>query len=65
MRSSCVVPMRRMVIYDYGVPGGVLNLNPTNHPDHGHHGDLHHSGKHPDGRARNQTWDLMISSQKR
>jgi hypothetical protein len=26
-------------IYEYGVPGGVLNLNSTNYPDHGHHED--------------------------
>jgi hypothetical protein len=28
--------MRWMVIYEYGVPGGALNLNSTNYPDHGH-----------------------------
>jgi hypothetical protein len=27
MRSSYVVPMRWMVIYEYEVPGGALNLN--------------------------------------
>jgi hypothetical protein len=37
MRRSYVVPMRWMVIYEYGVPGGALNLNSTNYPDHGHH----------------------------
>jgi hypothetical protein len=42
--------MRWMVIYEYGVPGGALNLNSTNYPDH--------------GRAGNRTRDLMISSQK-
>jgi hypothetical protein len=26
-------------IYEYGVPEGALNLNSTNYPDHGHHGD--------------------------
>jgi hypothetical protein len=32
--------MRWMVIFEYGVPGGALNLSSTNYPDHGHHGDL-------------------------
>src|SRR5215469_12179980 len=40
MRRSYVVPMRWMVIYEYEVPGGVLNLNSANYPDHGHNGDL-------------------------
>jgi hypothetical protein len=39
--------MRWMVIYDYGVPGGALNLNSTNYPDHGHHGDPPYQGKIP------------------
>jgi hypothetical protein len=26
--------MRWMMIYEYGVPGGALNLNSTNYPDH-------------------------------
>jgi hypothetical protein len=43
---------------------GALNLNSTNYPDHGHHGDPPLSGKNPHGRAGNQTRDLMISSQK-
>jgi hypothetical protein len=55
---------RGMVIYGYGVPGGALNLNSTNYPDHGHHGDLPLSGKNLQGRARNRTRHLMISSQK-
>jgi hypothetical protein len=29
-----------MVIYEYEVPGGALNLNSTNYPGHGHHGNL-------------------------
>jgi hypothetical protein len=62
MRRGYVVPMRCMVIY--GVPGGALNLNSTNYPDHGHHGDRPLSGKNPHGRAENRTRDLMISSQK-
>jgi hypothetical protein len=27
-------------IYEHGVPGGALNLNSTNYPDHGRYGDL-------------------------
>jgi hypothetical protein len=65
MRRGYVVPMGWMVIYEYGVPGGALNLNSTNYPDHGHHGDPPLSGKHLHDRARNRTRDLMISSQKR
>jgi hypothetical protein len=53
-----------MVINEYGVPGGALNLNSTNYPDHGHDGDRPLSGKNAHGRAGNQTQDLMISSQK-
>jgi hypothetical protein len=52
------------MIYGYGVLGGALNLNSTNDPDHGHHGDPPISGKNRHGRAGNQTRDLMISSQK-
>jgi hypothetical protein len=65
MRRGYVVPMRWMVIFKYGVPGGALNLNSTNYPDHGHHEDSPLSGKNPRGRAGNRTWYLMISSQKR
>jgi hypothetical protein len=32
MRRSFVVPMRLMVIYEYEVPGGVLNLSSTELP---------------------------------
>jgi hypothetical protein len=39
--------MRWMVIYEYGVPGGALNLNSTNYPDHGHMGILPYQGKIP------------------
>jgi hypothetical protein len=65
MRRGYVVPMRWVVIYGYGVPGGALNLNSTNYPDHGHHEDHPLSGKIPHVTAGNQTQDLMISSQKR
>jgi hypothetical protein len=62
MRRGYVVPMMWMVIYEYGVPGGAVNLN-SNYPDHGHHGDPPLSGKNPHGRARNRTRDFMNSSQ--
>jgi hypothetical protein len=65
MRCSYVVPMRWMVIYGYGVPGGALNLNSTNYSDHAHYGDPPPSGKNPHGRAGNRTRYLTISSQKR
>jgi hypothetical protein len=55
MRCGYVVSMRWIVIYEYGVPGGALNLNSTNYPDHGHQGILTLSGKNPHGRARNRT----------
>jgi hypothetical protein len=47
MRRSYVVLMRWMVIYGYGVLGEALNLNSTNYPDRGHHGDPPLSGKMP------------------
>jgi hypothetical protein len=47
MRRSYVDPMRWMVIYEYEVPGGALNLNSTNYPDHGRQGDLPLQGKIP------------------
>jgi hypothetical protein len=65
MRRSYVVPMRWMVIYEYEVPEGGLNLNSTNRPNHGYHGDPPLSGKNPHGRAGNRTRDLLISTQKR
>jgi hypothetical protein len=65
MRCGYVVPMRWMVIYEYGGPGGELNLNSTSYPDHGHNGDPPLSGKNPHGIAGNRPQDLMISSQKR
>jgi hypothetical protein len=34
-----------VVIYEYEVPGGALNLNSANYPDHGRHGDLPLQGK--------------------
>jgi hypothetical protein len=50
MSRSYVVPMSWMVIYEYEVPGGALNLNSTHFPDHGHDGDPPLSGKNPHGR---------------
>jgi hypothetical protein len=47
MRRSYVVPMRWMVIYEYELQGGALNLSSTNYPDHGHHGDLPLQGRIP------------------
>jgi hypothetical protein len=47
MRRSYVVSMRLMVIYEYEVPGGALNLKSTNYPDHGRHGDLPLKEKSP------------------
>jgi hypothetical protein len=53
------------MIYEHEALGGALNLNSTNYPDHGHHGDPPLWEKNPHGRAGNQTRDLIISSQKR
>jgi hypothetical protein len=47
MRRSYVVPMRWMVVYEYEVPEGALNLNSTNYPHHGRQGDLPLQGKIP------------------
>jgi hypothetical protein len=52
-----------MVIYDYEVPGEALNLNSTNYPDHGHHGNLPLQGKNHDVRTGNRTRDLMSSQE--
>jgi hypothetical protein len=54
MRRSYVVLMRWMVIHEYGVPGGALNLNSANYPDRGQHGDPPLTGKNLHGRAGNQ-----------
>jgi hypothetical protein len=47
MGGSYVVPIRGLVIYEYEVPGWVLNLRSTNYPDHGHHGNLPLQGRIP------------------
>jgi hypothetical protein len=57
MRRGYVFPMRWMVIYEYGVPGGASNINSTNYPDHGHHGDPPLSGKNPHKFIK---WTLFI-----
>jgi hypothetical protein len=44
---------------------GALNLNSTDFPDRGHHGDPPLSGKNPYDRPGNRTRDPMISCQKR
>jgi hypothetical protein len=44
MRRSYVVPMRWMVIYEYEVPGGALNLSSAKHR---HQGNLPLQGKIP------------------
>jgi hypothetical protein len=64
LRRSYVVLMRWLGIFEYGLPGGALNLNSANYPDLCHHGDPPLSGKNPHGRAGNWTRDLMINSQK-
>jgi hypothetical protein len=61
MRPGYVVSMRWMVIYGYGMPGGALNLNYTNYPDHGQHEDPPLSGKNPHGRSSNRTRDHMTT----
>jgi hypothetical protein len=47
MRHGYIDPMSWMVIYEYVVSGGALNLNSTNYPDHGHHEDPPPLGKNP------------------
>jgi hypothetical protein len=64
MRRSYVVPMRWMVIYEYEVPGGALNLNSTKLPTPWSPGGSSPSRKNPHGITGNRTRDLMISSQK-
>jgi hypothetical protein len=54
-----------MLIHEYEIPAGTLNLNSTNDPDRGHHGDSLLLGKYPHGTAWNRTQHLVISNQKR
>jgi hypothetical protein len=64
MRRRYVVPMRWMVIYEYEVPGGALNLSSTKLPRRWSPWESTLSRKNPHGRAGNRTRDLKISSQK-
>jgi hypothetical protein len=64
MRRRYVVPMRSMVIYEYDVPAGTLNLKSTKLPRPWSRGGSSPSRKNPHGRTGNRTQDLMISSQK-
>jgi hypothetical protein len=64
MRRSYVVPMRWMVICEYEVPRGALNLNSTKLPRPWSPCGSSPSRKNPHGRTGNRTRNLMISSQK-
>jgi hypothetical protein len=64
MRRSYVVPMRWMVIYEYEVPGGALNLIYTKLPRPWSPWGSSPSRTTPHGRPGNRPRDLMISSQK-
>jgi hypothetical protein len=64
MRRSYVVPMRWMVIYEYEVAGGALNLNSTKLPRPWSPGQSSPSRKNPCGRTGHRTRDLMITNQK-
>jgi hypothetical protein len=63
MRRSYVVPMRWMVVYEYEVPGGALNLISTKLHGPWSPWESSPSRKYPHGRTGNRTRDLMISSQ--
>jgi hypothetical protein len=64
MMRSCIVSMRWMVIYEYEVPGGALNLSSTKLLRPLSPWESSPSRINPHGRAGNRTLDLMISSQK-
>jgi hypothetical protein len=53
-----------MVIYVYGVPGGVINLSSTKLPRPWSPWESSPSRKNPHGRTGNRTQNLVISSQK-
>jgi hypothetical protein len=57
-------PIRWMVLYEYDVPGGALNLNSTKLPRPWSPWESSLPKKSPYGRTGNRTRDLMISSQK-
>jgi hypothetical protein len=64
MRRSYVVPMRWMVIYEYEVPGGALNLSSSKLSRPWSPWESSPSRKTPHGRTGNRTRDLMVISQK-
>jgi hypothetical protein len=64
MRRSHFVPMRWMVIYNYEVPGGALNLSFTKLLRLWSPWKSFPLRKNPHGRIRNRIRGLMISSQK-
>jgi hypothetical protein len=64
LRRSYVVPMRWMVIYEYEVPGGALNLSSTKLPRPWSPLESSLSRKNPHGGTGKRTRDLMIRSQK-
>jgi hypothetical protein len=64
MRRSYVVPMRWMVIYEYEISGGTLNLSFTNLPKPWSPWEPSPLRKNSHGSTGIRTWDLMISSQK-
>jgi hypothetical protein len=52
-------------MYEGGEPGGALNLNSTNYPDHGRYGDFPLQGKIPTaetGIEPGTSWPVVISS---
>jgi hypothetical protein len=53
-----------MVIYEYEIPGGALNLSSTTLPRPWSPCESSLSRENPHGRTEIRTWDLMISSQK-
>jgi hypothetical protein len=64
MRRSYVAPIGWMVIYEYEVPGGALNLSSTKLPRPWSPLESSPSRKNRHGRTGNRTRDLIISSQK-
>jgi hypothetical protein len=52
-----------IVIYEYEVPGGALNLSSTKLPRPWSPWETSPSRKNPHGRTGNQTQDVMISMQ--
>jgi hypothetical protein len=64
MKRSYVVPMRWMVMYEYEVPGGVINLSSTKLLRPWSPSEFSPLRKNFHDRTGNRTRDLMISSQK-